>query len=179
MRGTLEGLISPVPIGGTLPAVYLTDPFTQQLCAGLDEVLAPVLADLDSLPAYFDPGTTPEDLLSWLAGWLGLTLDSHQSEERKRALVRSGVHVLARRGTVRGIGDAVEAVFDRRPEIIEPGGAHWSPEAGTPLPGRPDGELLVRLAVPDPAQVDPRRLDEVVAAVKPAHISHRVEVVPV
>jgi hypothetical protein len=47
MRGTVPGLASPHPLGGTLPALYADDSFAQRLCDGLDEVLAPVLATLD------------------------------------------------------------------------------------------------------------------------------------
>ena len=61
MRGALPGLTPPFPLGETLPAVYRDKEFTQLLCQGLDEVLAPVLATLDSLPAYLDPATAPGD----------------------------------------------------------------------------------------------------------------------
>ena len=176
MRGFPE-LISPLPIGQTLPAVYLSDAFAQALCSAMDTVLAPVLATLDALPAYFDPGTAPVDMLDFLGEWLGLDIDAHQSESRRRDLVSNGAELLSRRGTVSGVRDAVEAAFDVVPEVIDPGGAHWALEPGTPLPGVADGELVVRLTVPDPAAVDVRRLDAVVASVKPAQVRHRVEVV--
>jgi phage tail-like protein len=177
MRGTIDGLDSPHPLGSQLPAMFLADAFAQQLCGGLDEVLAPVVATLDSWPAYLDPATAPEDALGWLAGWLGLTLDNNQPEERRRDLLAAGVELLSRRGTVLGLRDAVRAYLDLDAEISEPGGAHWSSNPGTPLPGTRGGELLVRVRVADPASVDPRRLDAVVQAVVPAHIRFRVEVV--
>ena len=74
MRGIVPGLASPHPIGGTLPGLYADDSFAQRLCEGLDELLAPVLATLDCLPAYLDPGTAPLDLLEWLAGWVGIAV---------------------------------------------------------------------------------------------------------
>ena len=37
------------------------------MCAGLDEVLTPVVPDLDYLPAYLDPATTLLDVLHRLA----------------------------------------------------------------------------------------------------------------
>lgn len=178
MRGLTPGLLSPHPLGEGLPALYLADSFAQQLCGGLDEVLAPILATLDALPAYFDPATAPEDMLGWLAGWLGLTLDENQSEPRRRELLGRGVWLLGRRGTVTGVREAVEAVFELTPEVIDPGGAHWAAEPGSPLPGVPAGELVVRVRVPDPGAFDVRRLDALVTSVKPAHVRHRVEVVP-
>lgn len=180
-RHGIPGLASPHPIGEQLPAMYLADPFTQRLCQALDEVLAPVLATLDSFPAYLDPGTAPADHLGSLAGWLGVELAAHLPERRRREVVAGGVARTARRGTHAGLVDAVLDAFIPLigPEDIrieDPGGTHWSLEPGSPLPGQPDGTLVVRLRVSDPAAVDQRRLDAVVAAAKPANLEHRVEV---
>ena len=40
MRGTIDGALSALPLAPTLPTMLREDPFAQQLCAGLDEVLA-------------------------------------------------------------------------------------------------------------------------------------------
>ena len=61
MRGTVDGSPSPLPLAATLPAMLREDPFAQQLCAGLDEVLAPVLLTLDGFAAYLDVATAPQD----------------------------------------------------------------------------------------------------------------------
>jgi phage tail-like protein len=167
---------SPHPIGKTLPGIYQDDDFVQRFCRGLDEVLAPVLVTLDSLPAYLDPGTAPEDVLAWLAGWVGIALDGDAEPHRRRRLVGSAVELHRLRGTAAGIRRAVAVVFDAEPEIEESGAATWSPDPGAPLPGSAPQAVLVRLRVAEPAQVDARRLDAVVAAVKPAHVAHRVEV---
>jgi phage tail-like protein len=176
MRGLVPGLASPYPLGETLPSLYRDDAFAQNLCAGLDEVLAPIIATLDSLPAYLDPGTVPDDMLGWLAGWMGVSLDGHQSAERQRELVRVGVELLQWRGTARGVRSAVVALFDATPEIVESGGAVWSAEPGAALPGADEPELLVRLGVSNPEGFDVRRLEALVAMIKPAHLPHRVEV---
>jgi phage tail-like protein len=172
----VPGLASPHPLGQTLPSLYRDDHFAQNLCAGLDEVLAPIIATLDSLPAYLDPGTAPDDMLGWLAGWMGIVLDGHQSAERQRELVQVGVELLQWRGTARGVRAAVGALFDTVPEIVESGGASWSAEPNSALPGSPQTELLVRLGVSDPEGFDVRRLEALVAMIKPAHVPHRVEV---
>jgi phage tail-like protein len=176
MRGLVPGLASPYPLGEILPSLYRDDYFAQNLCAGLDEVLAPIIATLDSLPAYLDPATAPDDMLAWLAGWMGIVLDGHQSAERQRELVQEGVDILHWRGTARGVRAAVDALFDGQTEIVESGGASTSLEPGSPLPGSPRAELVVRLGVSDPEGFDVRRLDALVAMVKPAHVPHRVEV---
>ena len=176
MRGHVAELRSPYPIGAALPAIYLEDPFAQALCDGLDEVLAPVLATLDALPAYFDPATAPDDMLGWLAGWLGLVIDDNQTPEHQRDLVRTGIELVRWRGTERGVRRAVVAAFGTEPDLVESGGAAWSANPGAPLPGTTEPQLLVRLPVAEPESFDLRRLDDVVAAVKPAHLRHRVEV---
>ena len=176
MRGLVPGLASPYPIGATLPSVFLGDSFTQRWCSALDEVLAPIITTLDSLPAYLDPATAPEDLLPWLAGWMGIALDGHQSAERQRELVQIGVELLQWRGTVRGVRAAVRALFDIEPELLESGGTAHSVQPGSSLPGTDRPELLVRLRVPNSAEFDVRRLDALVEMAKPAHVPHRVEV---
>ena len=176
MRGTVQGLTSPHPLGATLPGLYEDDDFVQRLCGGLDEVLAPVLLTLDNLDAYLDPRTAPEDVLPWLASWVGLSLADVRTRERQRALVRAAADLHRWRGTVRGIVTAVEVVFDATPEVAETGGvaASLNPQAG--FPGSPDCGLLVVLHLDRMLDDDLDRLDAVVRAVKPAHVPHRVEV---
>ena len=176
MRGLVPGLASPYPIGQTLPGVFQGDSFTQRWCSAMDEVVAPVITTLDSFSAYLDPATAPEDLLPWLAGWMGIALDGHQSAERQRELVQIGVELLQWRGTARGVRAAVRALFDIEPELSESGGTAQSTQTGTPLPGSDRPDLLVRLRVPNPEEFDVRRLDALVEMAKPAHLPHRVEV---
>ena len=176
MRGLVPGLASPYPIGETLPSVFRDDSFTQRWCSAMDDVIAPIIATLDSLPAYLDPATSPEDLLPWLAGWMGIVLDGHQSAERQRELVQTGVELLQWRGTARGVRAAVRALFEMEPELAESGGTTHSTAPGSPLPGADRPELLVRLRVPNAEEFDVRRLDALVEMAKPAHIPHRVEV---
>ena len=77
---------SPHPLGATLPALYLDDVFAQNLCASLDEVLAPVIGVLDCFPAYLDPRTAPPDMVDWLAGWTGLLTARKLPLARRRRL---------------------------------------------------------------------------------------------
>ncbi len=87
MRGIVDGLPSPHPLGSTLPPIYLDDNLTQRITAGLDEVLAPVLNVLDNLDAYLDPALAPSDFYEWLAGWVAVVLDERWSPDRQRALI--------------------------------------------------------------------------------------------
>ncbi|HEY3002284.1 MAG TPA: phage tail protein [Kribbellaceae bacterium] len=176
MRGPLE-VRSAHPLGETLPAVYREDPFTQRFCDGLDAVLAPVLSTLDNLPAYLDLGTAPEDLLPWLAHWLGLAVDPGHDPVRQRELLRSTSELHGWQGTRRGIELAVAALLGVRAQVVESGGASWSTDAADPLPGEATPAVVVRVFPEEGRQVDPDRLNALVASLKPAHVVHRVQIV--
>lgn len=206
MRGDLPDIRTPCPLGATLPVIYLDDGEAQRLCGVFDRMLAPVFLALDSLPAYLDPSTAPADTLDWLAGWIGLVLEGHESAERKRELIRAGAEAAQWRGTVRGIRDAVVAAFGVIPEIVEAGGVAVSTEpSGLIEPTEPSGstepwgsteqaesavppastqdtsdaasvDLTVIVRARNSGAVDLDRLGAVVARVKPIHLSHRVVV---
>ncbi len=176
MRGAILGLPSPLPLAETLPGLLRSDRFAENLCASLDEVLAPVLLTLDGFPAYLDLGTAPEDMVEWLAQWLGITVDPNAALARQRTLLRSAGELHARRGTRRGIEMAVEAELGVPIEVVETGASTWSNEPGGKLPGVPVPAIEV-IARPQAGQaVDTERLDALVSAMKPAHVQHRVRV---
>jgi phage tail-like protein len=177
-RGTIDGLATPHPMGRLLPGLFQDDDLVQRFTAGLDEVLAPVIGVLDSADAYVDPWLTPPDFLAWLAQWVGVDLDTSWPEERQRAYVAQAADLYAWRGTAHGLARLVEVTTGVRPEVLETGGATWTaspPPAGT-LPGSVAPALVVRLRAPA-GTVDVDRLDRLVAAAKPAHVPHRIELV--
>lgn len=179
MRGLIPGLATPHPIERLLPAMLAGDDFTLRLVSGLDEVLAPVLSDLDSLDAYLDPRTTPADFLDWLASWVGVTLDPDWPDARRRALVANTVELYRWRGTVRGLASHVATALgvDRDAvEIEEGGGVRWSASPGADLPGTGGNAVLVRVRA-DTAELDQARLEAVVAEAVPAHLEATVEIV--
>jgi len=177
MRGTLPGLPSPHPLAETLPGLYRDDEFTMRLCAGLDEVLASVMVSLDNLPGYLDLRMTPEDMIPWLASWLGIAIEPGIPPERQRELLRAASETQGWAGTARGMELAVEAMFGVPAEVIESGGAAYATSPGHELPGEPVPAVVVRVLAPDVQAIDQVRLDAVVNALKPAHVMHRVQVV--
>jgi phage tail-like protein len=176
MRALIPGLPSPHPLGPTLPAIYQEDGFTQRMLGGLDEVLAPILATLDSFDAYLDPSLTPPDFLPWLAGWVGLALDDTWDEARRREAVARAVELYRVRGTAVGLAAQVQLQTGGSVEIVENGASSWSVDPGGDLPGSAEPLLVVRVTVPDPKAVDGARLDALVASAKPAHVLHRIEI---
>ncbi|WP_409240409.1 phage tail protein [Streptomyces sp. PA5.6] len=172
----MPALGSPHPIGDQLPAVFADDDFILRFVSGLDVVLAPVFAVLDSLEAYFTPSLTPADFLDWLTDWVGTELDGTEPLATRRHAVASAVDLHRVRGTRRGLSAAVELAFGVRPEIAESGGASWSARPLGAFPGAPHPALHVTLRVHDPASVDTHRLRAVVAAARPAHLPFTAEV---
>jgi phage tail-like protein len=176
-RGLVGRLVSPHPLADTLPALFQDDDFTQRFVSAFDSALAPIFATLDNLPAYLDPWLAPEDFLDWLGSWFGIALDESWALERRRALVAKAFDFYRMRGTVSGLRAQIEVLTGGTVDINETGGVSISTTTGAALPGSPNFALLVRVAVEDPAAVNTSRLDRLVAAAKPAHVTHKIQVV--
>jgi phage tail-like protein len=175
-RGLAEELVSRLPIGLGLPALYHEDSFIQRLTTVFDAALDPVVVTLDCIDGYYDPYLCPPDFLVWLSGWVGLVIDDAWPPERRRQLVADAVKIYRSRGTVQALAAAVELYTGVIPEIIEHGGHAWSTTAGSALPGSAGTDIVVRVVVPDQAQVERRILDVIVEENKPVHLSHRIEI---
>ena len=120
MRGMVAGLATPHPLAETLPALLREDPFARELCASFDEVLAPALLTLDTFADYLDPATTPEDMIGWLAQWLGLDVDpgvEHAVQRHELAIAGS---LNATRGTRRSIELALQSALGIGVEVTSP-----------------------------------------------------------
>lgn len=181
-------LINPHPLGETLPGVYrdswldeqrrtAREPFGSRFISALDTVLAPVLASLDNLDAYFDANTTPEDFLAWLGEWVAASVDASWPEDRRRAFVGQAAELYRRRGTAAGLRDHVLIHTGGLVEIVENGASSWSPKPDGKLPGSPEPVVVVRVTVDNPDLIDRTKLEAMVHASKPAHVVHRVEIV--
>ncbi len=177
MRAAVPGLRSPHPIGEQLPAVYAEDRFVQGFTGALDEVLAPVLSTLDNFAGYLDPAVAPEDFVGWLAHWVALRVDESWSPAQLRQLVTRSVELHRWRGTQRGLAEHVQLLTGGAVEVTDSGGVAASPQPGAPLPDPGPAWVKVRVRVPDPAQVDQRRLTATVMDSVPAHVRVTVEVV--
>ena len=175
-RGTIDGLRSPVPIAGLLPGIYQDDEFTRQFTGGLDDVLAPIFATLDCLDTYVDPWLAPEDFLEWLASWVGVVIDEGWPLDRSRAFIANIAELYRWRGTIRGLTAELAIYTGGDVEIAESGGAAWSLTPGTDPPGDDQPRMAVRVSVDDPSSINAGTVDRMVAAAKPAHVVHVVEI---
>lgn len=177
MRGAVDGLTSPFPIAEQLPSVYAEDEMASRFTAGLDDLLAPLLSVLDCLPAYFNPAIAPPDFVTMLGRWVGAEVSGKEPTEVLRRVVAGAAAAHRLRGTARGVSEVIRLAFGIEPEVIESGGATWSPRPIGPFPGDRTPGLTVRVRVPDPAAVDRVRIENLVAAVRPAHIPCVVEII--
>lgn len=177
MRGLVAGLATPHPLAESLPGLLREDRFAGQLCASFDDLLAPVLLTLDTFGDYLDPATTPDDMIGWLAQWLGLSVDpgvEHAVQRHELAIAGS---LNATRGTRRSIELALQSALGLPVEVNESGGARWSPSPGGELPGDPTPAVSVVVHAPA-GSVEVDRLDSLVRSVAPAHVARTVAVQP-
>jgi phage tail-like protein len=95
-----------------LPAVFSEEPqaadFTDRFLAIFDRGFRQVEQRIDTLAALFDPLSAPaaagrKDFLSWLASWIGVTLDRQLPLSLRRRLVKQAARLYQRRGTVPGL----------------------------------------------------------------------------
>src|SRR6188768_4576265 len=98
-----------------LPAVYQESDFGMRFIGGLEELLDPIVAVLDALPAHFDPNFAPPDILNLLAAWLGVDLDETQDIKHQREMVRRAAELGRRRGTRGGMELALKLYFPEVP----------------------------------------------------------------
>ena len=114
-----------------LPDIYRRDsralrdqpqPFAMRFLHALEEVLDPIVATLDSLPAHLDADLAPEHALSALATWLGVDeVESLPAAQRREAVHRAGE--LGRlRGTRAGLELALGLFFPAIALRVEDGG---------------------------------------------------------
>jgi phage tail-like protein len=176
-RTGVESLLSPHPLGGYMPALYQQDQFAQAWLSALDDVLAPIFSSMDNFDAYLDPSLAPPDFLDWLATWMGLVADETWPVERRRLFVLSASRLYRVRGTAKGLAAHVQIFSGGEVEIVEHGASAWSATNGAALPGSSGFDMLVRVQVADPSTVDVPKLEALVAAAKPAHLTHKIEVV--
>src|SRR6201996_110769 len=105
-----------------LPSLYQDGDFGMRFVGALEELLDPIVAVLDGLPAHFDPNHAPEDILELLAAWLGVDLDEAQEIRHQREMVRRAAELGRRRGTVRGLELALTLHFPTVPLRVEDNG---------------------------------------------------------
>jgi phage tail-like protein len=114
-----------------LPAVYREDAvsadFTARFLSIFDTLRNKTSGQITDIALYFDPKATPanppnvsgNDFLSWLAGWLGLSLQNNWPVRKRRELVRQAHKLFDLRGTPEGLKLMIELYTGFKPRILE------------------------------------------------------------
>jgi phage tail-like protein len=146
VRPTMGGLVRAGPppatvsnrrmLRGGLPEMYGHSRLAMGFLKGLEQLIDPLEAMLDNLPAHFHPDHAPTQILTALAAWFGVDEIESQPEERRReTLLRAGD--LARlRGTRAGLELVLALFFPDVPLRVEDhGSVTVSTEPGPAPPG--------------------------------------------
>lgn len=154
-----------------LPAVFSADPvaadFTDRWLAIFDRGFRSIETLLDTQARCFDPLACPaepgsQDFLSWLATWVGVTLDRGLPLVRRRAILKHAGRIFPWRGTVRGLREALYLLLGLdRWLSYEPGRSRCEPcgEASQPA-YRPPRLILEHFKLRHWAIVDEARLSD-------------------
>jgi phage tail-like protein len=114
-----------------LPAAYSEDEpsrqFLDQFLSIFDTLWGTVGNKLARIASCFDPMATPAttknpgdtDFLTWLASWVGLALDRHWPEDRRRKLLKNAWKLYKLRGTPAGLKLHIELYTGIKPQILE------------------------------------------------------------
>lgn len=109
-----------------LPAIFRQDPFAGRFLLAFETILSgpgvagqPGLEEtIGGLARYFDPQTTPEEFLGWLASWVALSLRADWDAQTKRDFVAEIVPLYRLRGTPAGLQRMLE-IYTREAVSIE------------------------------------------------------------
>jgi phage tail-like protein len=152
-----------------LPGIYQESEFLGRFLLIMESIWEPLERRQDFVDMYFDPRTSPREFVFWLAGWLGLALDTHWPEERCRRLLTEAMDLYRWRGTRYGLARMIEVCTGLEPEVVDL--SDGAPDAAA----RPF-VFRVRLAIPSGSDVDGRLVETLIRAHKPAHAGYVLEI---
>ena len=165
-----------------LPAFYREDDFTGRFLSIFEDILTPIEGIVDNLAFYFDPGTTPQAFLPWLAFWVGLVLDERWPEARRRQLIKSVVELYRWRGTKQGLSEYLRIYTGVVPQVLE----HTpviqlgtNTNSGTIETRGTEYEahcFTVILEVPDVSTIDADIVRSIIESEKPAHTTYILQI---
>ena len=103
-----------------LPGIYAEDPdnagFLDRYLANVEGMCTTIEGRIAAAQVLFGADTPAGEHLDWLAGWLGLAVDRRWEQWRVRLLLAHAVTMAQRRGTVRGLLEAVRLATDDCPD---------------------------------------------------------------
>lgn len=180
-----------------LPSIYHEDEFVGQFLSAFEKILlgrddgidigSPGLEQtIGGIASLFTPKAqppelpdeTPADFLTWLSGWVALTLRADLDELRQRDFIARAVSLYRLRGTKRGLEELIGIYTRLGVTIWEPSdalqiGAQSTVGVDTVLGGGTPHffRILIRLATTDPQTIknQVQVVTDIVNMEKPAH----------
>ncbi|MBM3941656.1 MAG: DUF2313 domain-containing protein [SAR202 cluster bacterium] len=164
-----------------LPAIYSESEFMGRFLLIFESILGPLESVVDNLAYYFDPDTTPEELLPWLASWLKIVLDESWPLARRREFVRAAPRLFQWRGTRRGLKEMLRLATGVEPAIVENFGTlTLGPQSllgrNTLLGNGQPHTFSVTLKVDAPSQVNAALVKAIIEMEKPAHTAYSLQI---
>jgi phage tail-like protein len=145
-----------------LPIMFHEADFLRRYLLIFESIWEPHENRQSHVEMYFDAHTAPSAFLGWLAGWLGLTLNAHWPEARRRQLLAEAMNLYRWRGTSYGLARMIEVCTGLTPDISD----------GPPLD---PFVFRVRLTIPAGSDVDPEFVEDLIRMHKPAHAGYILE----
>ena len=165
-----------------LPAVFREDPFAGRFLLAFEAVLSgrDGVEGLEQIAGRiadnFDPGTTPDDFLPWLAGWVALSLRADWDPPTKRGFIQEIVPLYRKRGTLAGLKRMLEIYLRPLGDDVSREDVVIFDEFDTPAHFF---QVQLKLTMADPVLL--RRTQEIARAIidqeKPAHTFFALKVV--
>ncbi|MFE4106145.1 phage tail protein [Almyronema epifaneia] len=178
-----------------LPALYREVDFIGRFLKIFEQAFEPAVEALDSLWAYLNPLMAPENLLPFLAYWVGWPSKGPWETAKQRRLIYHAMEIYRWRGTRRGLQlylhlytglplDDPETPSAQQHICIEEqftqgfilGSASLGQEAL--LGGGRPFHFIVRLRSPDPRQIDPGLVHTIIRQEKPAFCTYELYIDP-
>ncbi len=145
---------------------------------------------LNRIPDYFDADETPAEFLTWLAGWVALTLKEgagwdEKTLPKKRQLLAQIVPLYQKRGTREGLEEYLKIYVGEGVRIIEEliplqVGIHSKVGVDTLIEGLPPYFFMVEITLPVPYPTamseKQKAIRELIDLEKPAHTYYSIKI---
>ena len=165
-----------------MPAIYSSDPFVGRFLRIFEDVLTPIQFMVDNQPYYFDPLTSPVDLLNYMAFWVDLDEGGDWAMPKRRALVAAAAVLYRMRGTKTGIkrhlriyAGGLTLINERTNGFRLDGDSRLG--VNTSIGEDRPHVFTVTIAVPNPKELDIETLRAIIDADKPVETAYILRVV--
>jgi phage tail-like protein len=110
-----------------LPAIFQQEPFVGRFLLAFETILTgtgelgslSLAQTIGRLADFFDPTTTDEDFLPWLAGWVALSLRADWDVDTQKRFIQQIVPLYRLRGTQAGLQTLLELYTLEKVEIFD------------------------------------------------------------